>query len=65
MTKMKTKKAVKSRFKVTGKGKLKRGRPGTRHILTKKSSNKKRKLKKAKLVHAGQEKMYKCLMGAC
>jgi len=62
---MKTKKALKGRFRVTGQGKLKRGRPGTQHILTKKSSNRKRKLKKAKLVHDGQVKMYKQLMGVC
>lgn len=63
MPKMKTRKAVKKRFKVTGTGKLLRGRPGRRHILTKKSSDRKRKLKKDKLVDDGQVKMYKRLMG--
>lgn len=63
MPKMKTKKAVLARFKVTGKGKLKRTRPGKRHILTKKSANRKRKLGKARLVDEGQVKMYKILMG--
>lgn len=63
MPKMKTRKAVKKRFKVTGQGKLLRGRPGHRHILTKKSSNRKRKLKKDQLVDDGQVKMYKRLMG--
>jgi large subunit ribosomal protein L35 len=61
--KMKTRKAVSARFKVTGTGKLKRGRPGTRHILTKKASKRKRRLHKAQLVHRGQVKMYARLMG--
>ncbi len=61
--KMKTRKAVLARFKVTGTGKLKRQRPGKRHILTKKSSNRKRHLKKAQLVDKGQTKMYARLMG--
>ena len=63
MPKMKTRKAVLARFKVTGRGKLKRAHPGRRHILTKKSANRKRKLAKAGLVDAGQVKMYKILMG--
>lgn len=63
MPKMKTKKAAVARFKVTGTGKLKRTRPGKRHILTKKSANRKRKLGKARLVDEGQLKMYKILMG--
>jgi len=63
MPKMKTRKAVKKRFKLTGTGKLLRGRPGRRHILTKKSSNRKRKLRKDALVDEGQVKMYKRLMG--
>lgn len=62
MPKMKTKKAVTARFKVTGTGKLKRRHPGRRHILTKKSANRKRRLKKDALVDAGQVKMYSRLM---
>jgi large subunit ribosomal protein L35 len=61
--KMKTRKAVAARFKVTGTGKLKRQRPGRRHILTKKSSNRKRRLEKAVLVDKGQVKMYSRLLG--
>lgn len=63
MPKMKTKKAAVARFKVTGTGKLMRTRPGKRHILTKKSANRKRKLSKQRLVDEGQLKMYKILMG--
>jgi large subunit ribosomal protein L35 len=61
--KMKTKKAVAARFKVTGTGKLLRRRPGKRHILTKKTSKRKRQLGKDALVDGGQLKMYKRLMG--
>ena len=64
MPKMKTRKAMKARFKVTAKGKLKRNRPGRRHILTKKSSKRKRGLAKSRLVDDGQVKMYRNLIGA-
>lgn len=63
MPKMKTRKAVASRFKVTGTGKLKRQHPGRRHILTKKSAKRKRRLKKPSLVDKGQVKMYSRLLG--
>lgn len=63
MPKMKTRKAVKARFKVTGTGKLVRSRPGRRHILTKKSSKRKRSLRRERLVDAGQTKMYARMMG--
>jgi large subunit ribosomal protein L35 len=59
---MKTRKAVKARFKMTGTGKLMRHRPGRRHILTKKSSKRKRKLRKDVVVDKGQTKMYARLM---
>ena len=60
---MKTNKAMKARFKVTGRGKFKRTRPGRRHILTKKSSKRKRSLGKSRLVDNGQVKMYKMMIG--
>lgn len=63
MPKMKTKKAVTARFKLTGTGKLKRTRPGKRHILTKKTSKRKRHLSSPALVDDSQLKMYKRLMG--
>lgn len=62
MPKMKTKKAVAARFKVTGTGKLKRTKPGLRHILTKKTGKRKRQLSKPALVHDAQLKTYKRLM---
>ena len=63
MPKQKTRKAVAARFSVTGTGKLKRNRPGKRHILTKKSPKRKRQLRRPGLVDDGQLKMYKRLMG--
>ncbi|NGX55268.1 MAG: 50S ribosomal protein L35 [Chlamydiae bacterium] len=61
--KAKTNKSVASRFKVTAKGKLKRGHPGRRHKLTKKSSKTKRSLGNPGLVDESQVKMYKRMMG--
>jgi len=60
---MKTKKAVASRFTVTGTGKLKRKHPGLRHILTKKTPKRKRQLAKPALIDKSFLKTYKRLMG--
>lgn len=62
MYKMKTKKAIKKRFKLTGKNKLMRCKQGSRHILTKKSSKKKRHLKKQTLVSEAFSNKYKHLI---
>lgn len=63
MPKMKTRKAVAARFKVTATGKLLRRRPGKRHILTKKTAKRKRQLRAPALVAETQLKLYKLLMG--
>ena len=63
MPKMKTRKAVAARFKVTATGKLLRRKPGKRHILTKKTAKRKRQLRTPALVADGQLKLYKLLMG--
>ena len=63
MPKVKTKKAVAARFRLTASGKLKRSRPGKRHILTKKTPKRKRQLSKPALVSECQLKMYKRVMG--
>lgn len=44
MPKLKTRKAAAKRFKQTGTGKFRRNRANARHILTKKSSKRKRRL---------------------
>ena len=46
MPKMKTRKAAASRYKVTGSGKIVIKKQGLRHILTKKSAKRKRRLRK-------------------
>jgi len=46
MPKMKTKSAAKKRFSLTGTGKVKRNTAYHRHKLTKKSSKRKRSLRK-------------------
>ena len=50
MPKMKTKRGAAKRFKKTGSGKIKRSKAFTSHILTKKSTKTKRKLRKSGLV---------------
>jgi large subunit ribosomal protein L35 len=47
MPKMKTNRGAAKRFKVTGRGKVKRGRAGRRHILTSKNRKRKRHLRRS------------------
>ena len=62
MPKMKTHKGAAKRFKKTGTGKLKRAKAFKSHILTKKSSKRKRNLRKSALVSTTQEKAMKKLL---
>ncbi len=50
MPKLKTKKPVAKRFKITGKGKIICYRSGGSHLLAKKSSKRKRRIKKSKVL---------------
>ena len=50
MPKIKTNRAAAKRFKKTGTGKLKRNKAYKSHILTKKSTKRKRNLRKATVV---------------
>ena len=61
MPKVKTKKAIKKRFKVTATGKVMRPKQGRRHILTKKTSKRKRHLKKSTEMLGAFAKLYKRL----
>ena len=56
MPKMKTHSGAKKRFKKTGSGKYLRKKAGKAHILTKKTSRKKRKLGKTTTVSDTQKK---------
>ena len=51
MPKMKTKSGAKKRFRVRPGGTVKRGQAFTRHILTKKSTTRKRQLRGTVAVH--------------
>ena len=51
MPKMKTNRGAAKRFKATGSGKIKRSHSHAAHILTKKSTKRKRGLRKSTLVH--------------
>ena len=56
MPKLKTNKSAKKRFRLTKKGKIRRLRPGRRHLLTSKSSDRKRRLRKSTILEGGEEK---------
>ena len=59
MPKMKTKKAAAKRYSITGSGKIKYKKKNLRHILTKKSSKRKRNLRKAGILSKANEKTIK------
>ena len=62
MPKMKTKRAAAKRFKATGTGKLKRNKAYKRHILTKKSTKRKRNLRKPAMTDATNVKTMKMIL---
>jgi len=64
MPKMKTRKAAKKRFSLTGTGKVRRSKAFKNHILTKKSPKRKRNLRGSALVHKTQEKKIKAMIAA-
>ncbi|MCD7806429.1 MAG: 50S ribosomal protein L35 [Lachnospiraceae bacterium] len=59
MPKLKTKRAAAKRFKATGTGKLKRAKAYKSHILTKKSTKRKRNLRKAAITDQSNVKNMK------
>ena len=59
MPKIKTKRAAAKRFKATGTGKLKRAKANKSHILTKKSTKRKRGLRQAAMTDATNVKAIK------
>ncbi|HAF31743.1 MAG: 50S ribosomal protein L35 [Anaerovibrio sp.] len=62
MQKMKTRRAAAKRFTVTGTGEIRRNKAYKRHILEKKSPKRKRNMRKAALLVAGDYKReIKCL----
>jgi large subunit ribosomal protein L35 len=64
MPKMKTNRGAAKRFRKTAKGKLKHKRAFLRHILTKKSSKRKRALRQSGYVHKADESRIKRLLSS-
>lgn len=62
MPKLKSSRSAKKRFRKTGTGKVRRYQAFTSHILTKKTSKRKRALRKGALVHPSDEKRIKRLL---
>ena len=65
MPKLKTHKGAAKRFRTTASGKVKRGHSHARHILTKKTSKRKRRLRQEGVIKTrGEEKNIKRLLQA-
>ncbi|MEN6510177.1 MAG: 50S ribosomal protein L35 [Deltaproteobacteria bacterium HGW-Deltaproteobacteria-1] len=62
MPKMKTHRGAAKRFSVTASGKVKRSKAFASHILTKKTTKRKRNFRKATLVHSANESAIKRLI---
>jgi large subunit ribosomal protein L35 len=63
MPKQKTNRSAAKRFTRTGGGRFRRNKAFRSHILTKKSSKRKRNLRKATLVSKADEKRVRRLLG--
>ncbi len=62
MPKIKTSRAAAKRFKKTGSGKLKRMKAYKSHILTKKSTKRKRNLRKSTITDSTNSKVMKKIL---
>ena len=62
MPKMKTNRGAAKRFKATGSGKIRRSKAFTSHILTKKSTKRKRNLRKSGLIAEADVKAVKRML---
>ncbi|GBE13467.1 50S ribosomal protein L35 [bacterium BMS3Bbin14] len=62
MPKMKTNRGAAKRFKATGSGKIKRNKAYSSHILTKKSTKRKRNLRKSGLIAASDRRAVKRML---
>ena len=62
MPKMKTNRGAAKRFKTTGTGKIKRNKAFSSHILTKKSTKRKRNLRQSGLIDAADTKAVKRML---
>jgi large subunit ribosomal protein L35 len=62
MPKLKTKSGAAKRFRKQGSGAIKRGSAFRRHILTKKSTKRKRQLRGATVIHAADVRAVRAMM---
>jgi len=62
MPKMKTNRGAAKRFKLTGSGKVVRNKAYSSHILTKKTTKRKRNLRKSKILDATNKKQISKLL---
>ena len=62
MPKLKTKRAAPKRFQQTGTGELKRNKAYKSHILTKKTTKRKRNLRKATMTDSTNSKVMKKIL---
>jgi large subunit ribosomal protein L35 len=65
MPKMKTNRGAAKRFQRTGSGGFKRNQSHRRHILTKKSTKRKRQLRSPSMVHASDLTMLNRMLPYC
>ena len=63
MPKMKTRRSAAKRFKRTASGKIKRNKAYASHILTKKSTKRKRQLRKGTSLAAAEKKRVQRMLG--
>ena len=63
MPKLKTNKSAKKRFKLTKKGKVRRNKAYSQHLLSGKSAKRKRNLRRPGLVEGAQARTVKRLLG--
>lgn len=62
MPKMKTRRAAAKRYRVTGTGKVRYKKQGLRHILTKKTTKRKRTLRATGILHESEAKKVKVML---
>lgn len=63
MPKVKSHPSVKKRFKITKKGKVRRNKAYSQHLLSSKSAKRKRNLRRPALVEGAQARTVKRLLG--
>ena len=64
MPKIRTNRGAAKRFRLTGSGKVKRTKAYASHILTKKSSKRKRNLRQGAIMSAADEKRAKLMINS-